>query len=148
MAGIIEDGIVHQALERININPLHTYKIALYGVVADLTLAGTTAYTTTGEIVAVGYTAGGMPLAMLQTKIEGGTYCITFSDPIWTNVKFENVAGWMIYDSTDGNKAYAIGKFYESDRATPTLLNNTNGTVTLQLPPFAAATAFIRLSNA
>ena len=145
---MIEDGVVHQALGYVNINPAHTYKIALYDVNANLTLAGTTAYTTTNEIVATGYTAGGIPLTMAQTKIEDGTYCVTFADPVFTNAKFVDVAGWMIYDSSDGNKAYAIGKFYDPDRITPTLLNNTNGTVTLPLPPYAAATAFIRLSNA
>jgi hypothetical protein len=63
-----------------------TFYIALYTNDATLN-ASTTAYTATGEVVASGYTAGGLALTIAQAPTvgnSGNTAYISFDNAVWT----------------------------------------------------------------
>jgi len=114
-----------------------TMKIALYTNSATLD-ATTTAYTTSGEVIGVGYTAGGNTLTGNAISFSGTTAWITFSDSSWTNATIA-ARGALIYDSTRADAAIAVLDF-GSDKT------STAGTFTVQMPVAAAATALIRIA--
>ena len=62
-----------------------TIKIALYDNTATLN-ASTTAYTTSGEVVASGYTAGGNTLAPVVGG-SNGTSFVNFANTSWSGVR-------------------------------------------------------------
>lgn len=62
----------------------NNYKIALYGSSADLG-PQTTAYTSTGEVSASGYTAGGTALSNLGVASAGTVGYTSFSTVTWTS---------------------------------------------------------------
>lgn len=114
-----------------------TMKIALYTNAATLD-ATTTAYTTSGEVVGVGYTAGGNTLSGNAISFSGTTAWITFNDSSWTTATI-TARGALIYDSTRSNAAIAVLDF-GSDKT------STAGTFTVQMPVAAASTALIRIA--
>ena len=114
-----------------------TFKIALYTSAATLSSA-TTVYTTSGEVVGTGYTAGGKTLANQGVSLSGTTAYTDFADVTWTSASF-TAAGALIYNSTDGNKAVAIFNFGGN-------FTCTNGDFTVIFPAATSSTAVLILS--
>ena len=76
-----------------------TIKIALYTSSASLG-AGTTAYTTSGEVASGnGYTTGGETLTNPVIGTSGTTAYVDFDNPEWTSASF-TTAGALIYNKT------------------------------------------------
>lgn len=124
------------ALENFAAGTPYTYKIALYTGNADLDQT-TLAYTTVGEVVGTGYTAGGQTLTISQVPISSGyTAYISFANVTWNPASF-TTRGALIYNSTTG-AAVAVLNF-GADK-TPT----TSFTITF--PTADAQDAIIRFS--
>ncbi len=113
-----------------------TLKIALYTAAADLSQS-TTVYTTSGEVVGAGYTAGGEIIIGAQVLLSGTTAYLTFSNPTWTGASF-TCRGALIYNTTKANRAIAVLDFGADKTA--------NGTFTVQLPAATAAAALLRFA--
>lgn len=111
-----------------------TFKIALYTNSATLD-ASTTAYTTTGEVVATGYTAGGNTLTVVQ-GISSGTAFVSFNTVSWSGAF--TARGALIYKSGGSNPAVCVLDF-GSDKTSTT-------TFTVTFPTASATDALIRLS--
>jgi len=117
-----------------------TMKIALYTNTATLD-ATTMVYTTSGEVVGTGYTAGGNTLtgnAISSDATAPGTAWITFGNSSWTTATF-TARGALIYDSSRSNAAIAVLDF-GSDKT------STASTFTVQMPFAGASTALIRIA--
>jgi len=79
----------------------HTFKIALYDNTAALT-AGTTAYTSTGELAtAGGYTRPGLALTVPASmpSLTGATAWTDFNDALWSSSTI-TARGALIYNDT------------------------------------------------
>jgi hypothetical protein len=76
----------------------NVFKIALYTEAANLN-SNTTAYTTAGEIVGIGYTAGGLTLTQSSPVEFGASGIVTFSNVSWTGATIA-ARGALIYNST------------------------------------------------
>ena len=116
-----------------------TFYIALYTNAATLD-ATTTAYTTTGEVSATGYTAGGLALTIAQAPTIGNqtgaaTSYISFDNAVWTSAL--TARGALIYKAGD-NGAICVLDF-GSDKT------STN-TFTVQFPAVTNTSAIIRIS--
>ncbi len=111
---------------------VNTIKIALYTNSATLD-ASTTAYTTTGEVVATGYTAGGNTLTPTVSS-SGGTSFVTFANTTWSGAF--TARGALIYKN--GGGAICVLDF-GSDKTSVT-------TFEVQFPPATATSAIIRIS--
>ena len=92
-----------------------TFKVALYTAIANI--GPTTAiYTTVGEVVGTGYTAGGNTLVVNVTPVAANnssgvpTSYWSFSNTSWTGATF-TARGALIYNSTEGNKSVAVLDF-------------------------------------
>ena len=109
-----------------------TIKIALYTNSATLN-ADTTAYTTTGEVVASGYTAGGNTLTPTVSS-SSGTSFVTFANTTWSGAF--TARGALIYKDSGG--AICVLDF-GSDKTSVT-------TFEVQFPPATATSAIIRIS--
>jgi hypothetical protein len=109
-----------------------TIKIALYTNAATLN-ADTTAYTTIGEVVASGYTAGGNTLTPTVSS-SSGTSFVTFANTTWSGAF--TARGALIYK--DGGGAICVLDF-GSDKTSVT-------TFEVQFPPATATSAIIRIS--
>ena len=114
-----------------------TFYIALYTNEATLD-ASTTAYTTTGEVVAVGYTAGGEILVINQTPTTGNapntTAYVSFANASWTGVI--TARGALIYKAGD-NGAVCVLDFGANKTSAATFV--------VQFPAATDTTAIIRL---
>jgi len=124
------------ALENFAVGTPYTYKIALYTANATLNQS-TLTYTTTGEVVGTGYTAGGQTLTVIPPQTDDYTAYLSFSTVTWNPASF-TVRGALIYNSTT-NAAVAVLDF-GADK-TPT----TSFTITF--PTNNASNAIIRFSN-
>ena len=124
------------ALENFAVGTSYVYKIALYTANADLNQS-TLAYTTTGEVVGTGYTAGGKTLTVIPPQTDDYTAYLSFNTVTWNPASF-TVRGALIYNSTT-NAAVAVLDF-GADK-TPT----TSFTITF--PTDNASNAIIRFSN-
>ena len=109
-----------------------TIKIALYDNTATLN-ASTTAYTTTGEVVAAGYTAGGNTLTPTVALSNGVSY-VDFGNTSWSAAI--TARGALIYKS--GGTAICVLDF-GSDKTSTT-------TFTVEFPVNNSDSALIRLS--
>jgi hypothetical protein len=109
-----------------------TIKIALYTNAATLN-ADTTAYTTIGEVVASGYTAGGNTLTPTVSS-SGGTSFVTFANTTWSGAF--TARGALIYKDSGG--AICVLDF-GSDKTSVT-------TFEVQFPAATNTSAIIRLS--
>jgi hypothetical protein len=109
-----------------------TIKIALYTNSATLN-ADTTAYTTSGEVVASGYTAGGNTLTPTVSS-SGGVSFVTFANTTWTSAL--TARGALIYKN--GGGAICVLDF-GSDKTSVT-------TFEVQFPAATNTSAIIRLS--
>ena len=109
-----------------------TFKIALYTNDATLN-ADTSAYTSSGEVSATGYTAGGNSLTVTK-GITGGTAFVSFADSSWSAAI--TARGALIYK--DGGAAVCVLDF-GSDKTSTT-------TFTVDFPTASSTDALIRLS--
>jgi hypothetical protein len=115
-----------------------TFKIALYTNAATLD-ATTTAYTSTGEVVGSGYTAGGLALTIAQVPTvgnSGNTAYISFDNAVWTSSL--TARGALIYQTTTGNPAVCVLDF-GADKT-------SSATFTVQFPDPSNTSAIIRLA--
>ena len=115
-----------------------SFYIALYTNAASLD-ATTTAYTTTGEVVASGYTAGGLALTIAQTPTignSGNTAYISFANVVWNAAL--TARGALIYQSGGGNPAVCVLDF-GSDKT-------SNSVFTVQFPAVTNSSAIIRIA--
>jgi hypothetical protein len=110
-----------------------TIKIALYDNTATLN-ASTTAYTTTGEVVATGYTATGNTLTPSVTLGTDGIAYVDFADTSWTAAI--TARGALIYKSS--GTAICVLDF-GSDKTSVM-------TFTVQFPVNDSSSALIRLN--
>jgi hypothetical protein len=113
-----------------------TLKLALYTAAADLSQA-TTVYTSTGEVVGAGYTAGGEVITGAQVLLSGTTAYLTFNNPVWSGASFV-CRGGLIYNASKANRAIAVLDFGADKTA--------NGKFTIQLPAATAAAALLRFA--
>jgi uncharacterized membrane-anchored protein len=111
-------------------------KIALYTSAASLGPA-TTAYTTSGEVVGDGYTAGGEVMTGVTVSLSGTTAYVDFDDTVWSSASFTTRCA-LIYNASKSNKAIAVLDF-GSDKTTTT-------TFTVQMPANTASSALIRIA--
>jgi hypothetical protein len=113
-----------------------TIKLALYTNVASMDQS-TTVYTTTGEVVAAGYTAGGNTLTSPTIGTDSFTAFADFADTLFTGAITARYA--LIYNASKSNKSIAVLDF-GSDKTSLTAFPVT-------LPPNTATTALLRSSN-
>ena len=113
-----------------------TIKIALYTGNANLN-ADTTVYTTSNEVVATGYIAGGNTLTGGSINSSGYTAYVNWANTSWTAALTARCA--LIYNATQGNKSIAVIDF-GSDKTSTT-------TFTITMPANTSTTALIRSSN-
>jgi hypothetical protein len=112
-------------------------KIALYTSEATLD-AATTAYSTSNEVVGVGYTAGGNTLTGATVSLSGTTAYVDFADTTWAASTITARAA-LIYNSSKSNKAIAVLDF-GSDKTT------TANNFTVQFPTNDASSAIVRIA--
>lgn len=115
-----------------------TFYMALYTNDATLN-ASTTAYTVTGEVVASGYTAGGLALTIAQVPTignSGNTAYISFNNAAWTSAL--TARGALIYQSGGGNPAVCVLDFGADKTSTTTF--------TVQFPAVSNTSAIIRIA--
>lgn len=112
-----------------------TFKLALYTASADLG-ANTTVYTASNEVVASGYTAGGITLTSVNPSGANG---IGFTNFLNASVSAALTArGGLIYNSTKANRAVCVLNF-GADRTSTT-------TFQIDFPVSGATTSLIRIS--
>lgn len=124
-----------QLLKAVHDFSTDTFKLALYTSAASLG-ASTTVYTTTGEVVAAGYTAGGNTLTGVSVSTSGTTAYVDFADTTWTTST--TARGALIYNSSKADKAVAVLDFGTDKTST--------NTFTVQMPPNSATDALIRIA--
>ncbi len=112
-------------------------KIALYTDSATLDQS-TTVYSATNEVVASGYTAGGVVLTGVtiqttSTPSTNTTY-INFNNASWTSAL--TARGALIYNSSKGNKSIAVIDFGADKTSVTTFL--------VTMPSNTASSALIR----
>lgn len=117
-----------------------SFKIALYTGAASIG-PDTTTYTTTGEVVASGYTAGGNPLTVTQVPTIGNqtgvaTVYLSFSNVTWTSSL--TARGALIYKVGGGNPTVCVLDFGADKTST--------NTFTVQFPAATDTAAIIRIS--
>jgi hypothetical protein len=116
-----------------------SFKIALYTGAASIG-PETTAYTTDGEVVGTGYTAGGEALTITQVPTIGNqsgvaTVYMSFADVTWTAEL--TTRGALIYDSTTLASVCVLD--FGADKTSTT-------TFTVQFPAATNTSAIIRLA--
>jgi hypothetical protein len=113
-----------------------TIKIALYTAAADLN-AATTVYSSTNEVVASGYTAGGQVMTGVQISSDGYTAYVNWNNVSWTTAVTARCA--LMYNVTKGNKSVAVLDFGSDKTSTTTFL--------ITMPANTSTAALIRSSN-
>ena len=116
------------------------FKIALYTNAATLD-ASTTAYTSTGEVVDAGYTAGGEILVINQVPTTGNapntTAYISFSNASWTGAI--TARGALIYKFNGTTNPAVCVLDFGADKTSTT-------TFTVQFPAVSNTSAIIRIA--
>jgi len=112
--------------------------IALYTSVASLT-AAVTAYTSTGEVSAAGYTAGGKLLTSPQLSADSstGVVYVSYASPSWTAAI--TARGALLYNASKSNKSVAVLDFGADKTSVSTF--------TVTMPAHTSTTALLRFSN-
>ena len=115
-----------------------SFKMALYTANANLN-QGTTAYTTTNEIVGTGYTAGGKLLtgATVNLDSNSGIVYVNFNNVLWDPAAFTARCA-LIYNSATLASVAVID--FGSDKTSTT-------TFLVTMPANTSTTALIRSSN-
>jgi len=109
-----------------------TFKIALYTNAASLDQT-TTAYTSAGEVVASGYTAGGEVLSPTVAAVDGVSF-VSFANVSWSGTI--TARGALIYK--DGGTAVCVLDF-GADKTSAL-------TFTVEFPAATSTTAILRLN--
>ena len=115
------------------------FKIALYTNAATLN-ATTTAYTSTGEVVASGYTAGGQVLIVAQVPTvgnSGNTAYLSFTNVVWNGAI--TARGALIYLANGTTNPTVCVLDFGADKT-------SSNTFTVQFPAVTNTSAIIRLS--
>jgi hypothetical protein len=123
-----------------------TFKGALYLASATIN-AGTTVYSSTGEVTGTGYTAGGVtitnanaPASTNASATAGVGYWTPSASIVYSTVTlttaFDTV---LVYNSTQSNKAVSVHTF-----GSQTI---TAGNFTLTMPSNTTTTALLRLAT-
>lgn len=132
-----------QAVHNFGPTSPNTFKIALYTGAANIG-ATTTVYTTTGEVVGTGYTAGGNTLTISTAPTSANntgfvpTAYISFANTSWTSASF-TCRGALIYNASQGNKSVAVLDF-GSDKTV------NSDTFQIIFPASDANSAIVRIS--
>ena len=122
-----------------NTGTSQVFKIALYTNAATLN-ADTTGYTSTGEVSASGYTAGGQILVINQVPTVGSTGTVSywsFTDAVWTTAV--TARGALIYLANGTTNPAICVLDFGSDKT------STN-TFTVQFPAVTNTSAIIRIA--
>lgn len=115
-----------------------TFKAALYSASATIN-ATTTVYTTTGEVVGTGYSAGGVTFAWVAPSATGTTAFTTPNASFsWSGLTASAFDCVLLYNSTQGNKAIAAYTFGSQ--------TVTAGNFSLTMPVNDATTGLLRVS--
>lgn len=115
-----------------------TFKIALYNSNADLNET-TSVYTTTNEVVASGYSAGGAVLTVSVTPTTGPSgdiAYVSFNNASWNGAI--SARGALIYDVTNSNKTVCVLDFGSEKTSVSTF--------EVQFPPATNTSAIIRIT--
>lgn len=112
----------------------NSIKIALYKSTATLN-ADTTVYSSSNEVVATGYTAGGVVLTGVTINSASNVAYISFANPSWSAAL--TARGALIYNATQGNKSIAVLDF-GADKTSAT-------TFTIQMPANTYTSAVLRI---
>lgn len=117
----------------------NTFNLALYvGATASLG-AGTTAYTTTGEVSGTGYSAKGQALTSVTPTSTGTTAVVDFADETFSTATI-TASGCLIFnDTATGDPAVAAISFGGQK-------TSTAGDFTIVFPSPTATGAIIRLA--
>lgn len=118
-----------------------TFKVALYTEAANLN-STTTAYTTVGEIVGTGYTAGGLALTNITPSEYNLAGVCSFVNISWPNSTFAARAA-LVYNTTPAH-TYTNPACIVLDFGTLRTVNNA--TFTLQFPLITDLSAIIRVN--
>jgi hypothetical protein len=110
-----------------------TLKIAMYTANVDLN-ADTTVYSSSNEVVASGYTAGGNTLTGVTINTANNTAYVNFNNTSWTSALTARCA--LIYNASKGNKSIAVIDFGSDKTSTTTFL--------ITMPTNTSTTALIR----
>ena len=127
----------------------NTFKAALYFASATLN-AGTTAYSTSGEVTntsGTGYTAGGVtitngtsPTATNSSTTAGVAYWTPTASFSWSALTVTTAFNAvLVYNSTQSNKAVAVYTFGDQ--------TITAGTFTLTMPSNTTSTGLLRIAT-
>jgi hypothetical protein len=110
-----------------------TFKIALYTANATLN-AQTAAYTTSNEVVATGYTAGGQTITPSVGFLDGVSY-LDFSDATWTGVI--TARGALIYQGSSNIALFVLD--FGADKTSTTQFQ-------VQFPVASNTSALVRIN--
>jgi hypothetical protein len=113
-----------------------TIKIALYTAAADLN-QDTTVYSSTNEVVASGYTAGGQVMTGVAISSSGSVAYVNWNNVSWTSALTARCA--LIYNASKANRSVAVLDF-GSDKTSAT-------TFLITMPANTSTSALIRSSN-
>jgi thiamine transporter ThiT len=125
-------------LVNFNTGTSYVYKIALYTANANLNNT-TTAYTTNGEVVGTGYTAGGKVLTVSTVPTGDTTNNIaylSFDTVVWTGAAF-TARGALIYNSTTNASVIVLN--FGSDKTAA-------NTFTITFPTVGSTTSVFTIS--
>lgn len=111
-------------------------KIALYTSAATLN-AATTGYSTSNEVVGVGYTAGGQSLSNVTITLSGTTAFVDFDDVTWPSSTI-TARGALVYNASKANRAIATYDFGQN-------VSTPGGNFVVEAPPASSSTAVIRI---
>ena len=120
-----------------NTGTTQVFKIALYTNAA--TLDATTTYTATGEVVASGYTAGGLTLVISQVPTVGAsgtTAYWSFNNAVWNTAV--TARGALIYLANGTTNPAICVLDFGADKTSAT-------TFTVQFPAVTNTSAIIRI---
>jgi hypothetical protein len=115
------------------------YKIALYTNAASLD-ATTAAYTSTGEVVGTGYTAGGNTLVVAQvptTGNSGSVAYLSFDNAVWSGAI--TARGALIYKDNGTTNPTVCVLDFGADKS-------SSATFTVQFPAVTNTSAIIRIA--
>jgi len=115
-----------------------TFKIALYYSTATLN-ASTTVYTSAGEVVGTGYSAGGLALVNVAPSTSSGKALFSFVSPATFTGVTLTCRGGLIYNSTKANRAVCVLDFGEDFTALGQNINIT-------FPSVAPTSAILRIA--
>jgi hypothetical protein len=122
-----------------NTGTTDVYKIALYTNAATLD-ATTTAYTSIGEVIGTGYTAGGNTLVVAQvptTGNSGSVAYLSFNNAVWNGAI--TARGALIYKANGTTNPTVCVLDFGNDKTSTT-------TFTVQFPAVTNTSAIIRIS--